>query len=98
MSSVGTKARQIRQEGLGIVQVVQLCDPGWLHDLRGLLETFQVQLRAAATLGPARPIPGPSRHPLLTSTLALRKSTLPAPNLFLGKLVPLRASNRFSTI
>lgn len=53
MSSGGTKARHTRQEGLGVVQVVQLCDSGWLHDLLGLLETPQVQLHAGATVGRA---------------------------------------------
>lgn len=92
MQSVGTKARQIRQEGLGIVQEVQLCDPGWLHYLLSLLETFQVQLHAGAALGPARPIPGPNGHirssPLLWP---LENSLLQPHNLLLGKLVPLRA-------
>lgn len=91
MSSVGTKARQMKQKGLGMVQVVQLCDPGWSHDLLDLPETLQVQLHAGATLGPAWPRPAPNRHPLPTSAAAHE--------LLLGKLlVPLRALKPFPTL
>lgn len=51
MSLVGTKARQTKQKGLGMVQVVQLCDPGWSHDLLDLPETLQVQLHAGLPWG-----------------------------------------------